>query len=258
MRRAIAIVALSVIQLGGLTSARAQEDGGAGAKTGTVLTFYGLLKLEQDPEVPDEEKLAEWQAFIKRAQEQTAYAHKAVDRWKNAAKVRLVEAAATADGDAALSARDKLERWDEVARLYPKSEEGRRAQKRLVYWRRAETRRLVDVAEAVEKGRRPKAERIKAWGAVVDWEGKGSEGKAAQRRVTELQDQLFTEAQSVDRIARVDKRTKLDAWRDVLGGRPTDKQRSVAEARLAALEAELLGDQTSMRRQDAPPDPGSN
>jgi hypothetical protein len=254
MRRGIAILALIAAHLGAAASARAQDEG-AGGKTGTVLTFYGLLKLEQDPEVSDETKLAEWQAFIKRAQEQTAYANKAVDRWKNAAKVRLVEAAAKADEDPNLSARDKLGQWEEVAKLYPKSEEGRRATKRVAYWRRAETRRLVDAAEAVEKGRRPKVERIQAWGAVLEWEGKGSEAKAAERRVKELQDQLFTEAQSVDRIARVDKRTKLEAWRDVLGGRPTDKQRSQAEARVAELEAEL---ETSMRREDPPAGTGSN
>lgn len=245
MRRALSMLALIALPLGG--QAWAQDDGGAN-KTGTVLTFYGLLKLEQDPSVSDEQKLAEWQAFIKRAQEQTAYAHKAVDRWKNAAKVRLVEAAAKADEDPQVSARDKLNQWDEVAKLYPKSDEGRRAEKRVAYWRRAETRRLVDAAEAVEKGRRPKVERIRAWGAVLDWEGKGSEAKAAAKRVKDLQDQLFTEAQSVDRIARVDTRTKLEAWRDVLAGRPTAKQKVQAEARVSALESEVRGDEGSMRR----------
>src|SRR5262245_54331166 len=68
-------------------------------KSGSVLTFYGLRKLEEDPNVSDEEKLKEWQAFIERANQQIQYAKKSVDRWKNAARLRLIEAAKNADRD---------------------------------------------------------------------------------------------------------------------------------------------------------------
>lgn len=246
MQRAIAIALLTGAFTASSAAVYAQEKAPQ-KKPGTVLTFYGLLKLEQDPDVSDERKLEEWQAFIERASEQTVYAKKAVDRWKNAAKVRLVEAARKADSDPELGAPEKLDKWAEVARLYPRSKEGRQAKRRAAHWRRVRTNQLVDAAEAVEKARRPKVERIQAWAEVVTWIEKGSEARAAHRRIEQLQKQLFTEAQSVDRIARVDKRTKLAAWRDVLAGRPDAKQRAVAEARVAALEAELVDDPTSMR-----------
>ena len=215
-------------------------------KPGTVLTFYGLLKMEQDPKVSDEEKLAEWRAFIERSEEQVVYAKKALDRWKNAAKTRLVDAAKAADADPALPAREKKAKWDDVAKLYPRTSEGRNAKKRAAHWDRMEEKRLVAAAEGVEKARRPKVERIQAWGEVVDWAAGGAK-RAAARRIKDLQDQLYSEAKSVDDIARVDKRTKLEAWRDVLKGRPTDAQRKAAEARVSALEAEVATDPTSMR-----------
>lgn len=250
MQRALltVVTAASIAGLSGPVAAQTPDED---KPKKTVLTFYGLLKLEQDPQVSDARKLEEWQAFIERAAEQTVYAKKAVDRWKNAAKVRLVEAARKADGDPKLSAPDKLDKWAQVAKLYPRSKEGRRAKQRVAHWRRMETTRLVEAAEAVEEARRPKVERIQAWAKVVDWVSKGSEARAAKRRIAQLQDQLFTEASSVDRIARVDKRTKLAAWRDVLAGRPNRKQKRLAQSRISALEAEL-------GPADKPSSPGSN
>lgn len=253
MQRALAIV-VAAASIAGFTSPVAAQTPDEDKPKKTVLTFYGLLKLEQDPEVSDEKKLEEWQAFIDRAAEQTVYAKKAVDRWKNAAKVRLVDAARKADGDPKLDAPEKLAKWAEVARLYPRSKEGRRARQRVTHWRRMETNRLVDAAEAVEKARRPKVERIQAWAKVVDWVSKGSEARAAQRRINQLQEQLFTEARSADSIARVDARTKLAAWKDVLAGRPNPKQRRLAESRVAALEAKLAKQDASARADG----PGSN
>jgi hypothetical protein len=218
-------------------------------KPGTVLTFYGLRKLEQDPKVADEEKMREWQAFIARSAEQVEYAKKAVGRWKDASKVRVVEAASKADQDATLLPRDKVAKWKEVLDLYPKTKEARQAQKRLLFWTAAETKRLAEGAEAVEKARKPKVERIKAWVEVLGWTEKGPEAKAAEKRITELQDQLFAEAKSVDEITRVDKQTKLEAWRDVLNGRPTNAQRTLAKKRVEELESELVQDETSMRKQ---------
>lgn len=204
-----------------------------------VLTFYGLLKVERDPSVPDAEKLKQWQAFITRAQDQIGYAKKAVQRWRNAAKTRLIEAAAHADLDPQIPAEEKVKRWREVVGLYPRTREGRRAKKRVVHWQRVETKRRAEVAEAVERARRPKVDRIHAWSEVLEWSARGPEARAADRRVHELARQLYSEAVSVDRITRVDIQTKLSAWRDVLAGRPTPKERQMAERRVSELESDL-------------------
>lgn len=223
----------------------AAEPGSASKKPpGTVLTFYGLLKLERNPAISDQEKLQEWKDFIVRAREQIGYAEKAVVRWKNEAKVRLVEAAAAADVDGQLTPEEKVKRWQEVSELYPRTREGRRAKKRAVHWQQIETKRRAQAAEAVERERRPKLERIRAWSEVLAWTNRGPEARAAERRVSELARQLYAEAMSVDRIARVDVETKLAAWRDVLAGRPSSKERRVAERKVAKLEGEL----------DPPPD----
>ncbi len=207
-------------------------------KTGQVFTFYGLRTYEQDPKVSDDDKMKEWQAFIGRAEEQIAYAKKAVDRWKNAARDRVVETARQAEADANFPPADKIHHWREVVRLYPKAKEAQQAQKRIAHWTQEETRRRVLAAEDVERARATKVERIVAWVRVLEWIDKGPEVKAAQKRITDLQAQLFTEAQDVDRIARVDRRTKIEAWRDVINGRPTKEQRQKAERRLIELEAE--------------------
>ncbi len=225
------------------------DDGDKLKKPGTVLTFYGLRKLEQDPAVSDEEKLHEWQAFIQRSAEQVEYAKKAVTRWKDAAKIRVVEAASKADQDPNLLPRDKVEKWKQVVDLYPRSKEGRQAQKRVIWWAGVETKRLAEAADAVEKARKPKVERIKAWLEVLTWTAKGPEARAAEKRITDLQDQLYSEAKSVDEIARVAKQTKLEAWRDVLNGRPTNAQRQLAKKRVEELESELVQDDSSIRKQ---------
>ncbi|MCS6760528.1 MAG: hypothetical protein MO852_17545, partial [Candidatus Devosia euplotis] len=83
-------------------------------KPGTVLTFYGLRKLEQDPDVSDESKLKEWQAFIDRANDQIAYAKRAIDRWKNAARLRVVDGATRMDADGEATPREKIDKWRDV------------------------------------------------------------------------------------------------------------------------------------------------
>ena len=214
----------------------------ASKKPGTVLTFYGLRKLEQDPKVSDEEKMREWQAFIERASDQIQYAKKAVVQWKDAAKTRVMESAAKDDQNPDLLPRQKANKWKEVLSLYPRTKEARQAQKRVAFWSAAETKRLAEAAEAVEKSRKPKVERIKAWKKVLEWVSRGPEARAAEKRIRDLQDQMFAEARSVDRIERVDNRTKLEAWRDVLQGRPTPAQKKLAKKRVAELEAELAQD----------------
>ena len=255
MRRGIPILGLALGLAIGTQPASAQDANTQPAKKpGTVPTFYGLLLLEQDPAKSDEEKLKEWQAFIARAEKQIRYAKKAVNRWKNAAKLRLVDAAKTADADPAVKAQEKIDRWSEVVRLYPQSSDGRRAQRRITYWTRAETKKLAEAAEEVERARRPKVERIKAWLAVLDWIEKGPEARAANKRINDLQKQLYAEAMSVDGISRVDKRTKLEAWKDVLAGRPSAVQKTKAEARVAKLESELNQEKTSMRIESGRPE----
>lgn len=217
-------------------------------KPGTVLTFYGLRKLEQDPEVSDEEKLREWGAFITRAKEQIEYAKRAQDRWKNAARLRVVDAATRADTDETISPRDKIAKWKEVGELYPKSSDARKAKKRVAYWTSMETKRLASAAEQVERSGKPKVERIAAWVKVLEWVSRGPEARAASRRINELQKQLYAEALSVDQIGRIDRQTKLEAWHDVLNGRPTPDQAKKAKARVAQLESEMVQDERAMKK----------
>ena len=125
MRRLMLVSALDLVP----AVAGAQDK--PAKKPGTVYTFYGLLKLEQDPKVDDAEKLKEWQAFIKRSEEQVNYAKKAIVRWKNAAKLRLVDDARAADTDPKIIAQDKVAAWKKVVELYPRAPEARQAKKRL-------------------------------------------------------------------------------------------------------------------------------
>jgi len=234
MFRPLVIASLLAISI----SAVAQEGEEKRPGKGTGYTYYGLRKLELDSNVSDEEKLKEWQAFLKRTDEQVAYAKKAVERWKNAARLRVIEAVQNADKDPNLGPRDKMERWDRLAELYPKTSEASLAKKRSAYWRTAETKRLVEAADKVERSGAPKFERVRAWVAVLDWVDKGPEAKAAQKRIDALQEQLFSEAQSLDKIARVDAATKLAVWKDVLKGSPSAAQKKLAEQRIAELEAQ--------------------
>jgi hypothetical protein len=220
-------------------AAEGEETPSAGATPGTVYTFYGLRKLEQDPAVADKEKLQEWTAFIDRAEQQIVYARKAVLRWKNAARLRVVEAALESDRSSTLTFRQKIERWDEVGRFYPGSADAKQAQRRAAHWREEETKRLVQGAEKVERAQSTKLERIAAWKEVLAWAPDGAEGKAARRRISTLQDQLYAEAVSVDGIRRVAVETKLEAWRDVFEGAPTEAQKTKAAQRIRELEQEM-------------------
>lgn len=243
----VAVLALAVALP---VTARAQDEEGdkkVVKKPGTVLTFYGLRKLEQDPEVSDEEKLREWKAFIDRAQEQIGYAKRAMDRWKNAARLRVVDAATRSDSDDEITPRDKIAKWKEVDDLYPKSTEARTAKKRIAHWTTMETKRLVAAAESVERARKPKVDRIGAWEQVLTWVEKGPEARAALKRINDLQKQLYTEAMSVDKIARIDRQTKLEAWNDVLAGRPTPDQAKKAKERVVELEGEMVQDDATKK-----------
>jgi hypothetical protein len=206
---------------------------------GTVLTYYGLRKLELDAAVSDEEKLKEWQAFIERATDQIAYAKKAVERWKDAARIRVIEQVQNADRNPEIAAKEKIEGWSRLLELYPRSAEAKIAKKRIAHWRATETQRLVEAAEEVEKSRATKVDRVRAWQSVADWVQAGPEQRAAVKRIQALQTQLYAEAESLDRIPRVDAQTKIAVWRDVLAAAPSKEQRAMAERRIAELEAEV-------------------
>lgn len=216
--------------------ARAEEQAPSERPEGTVLTFYGLRQLEQDPRVSDAEKVREWTAFVERARQQMEYAELAIDRWKDASKLRLVETARLAERNEGYSLRQRIAQWKAVVDAYPDTSEAADAKKRMAFWQAKETSRLVEAAESVEQSGRSKVDRIQAWLSVKQWDEKGRAGKAAGRRIDALQRQLFTEAESVDEIERLDAQTKLDAWRDVLRGAPSAKQRKRAELRVAELE----------------------
>ncbi|MEL7370251.1 MAG: hypothetical protein AAFN74_15130, partial [Myxococcota bacterium] len=200
---------------------------------------YGLRKLEQDRKVSAEEKLKEWRAYIDRAKQQLAYANKAVARWKKTARREMLDSAREADRDPRLRPRDKIDRWTTIVELYPRTSEARSAQRRVTHWSKEETKRLIRRAQRVDGSDSTKLERIEAWEDVQVWAKRGPEARAADRRIRDLQRELFAEARSVDRIARFDVRRKLAAWRDVLKGRPTQTQKATAQRRLRALEAKL-------------------
>ena len=203
---------------------------------GHVLTYYGLRKLEHDVKVSEDEKLKEWEEYIVRTRDNLAYAKKAVNRWKKAARQRVLENVRKDDSDSKLRPGDKMKRWARIIKLYPRSKEARLAKKRIAFWRMAETNLLVEAADTVEKKNGSKVERIVAWQKVVKWTKSGPEVKAAQRRIKALQQQLYQEAQSLDRITRVDAKTKLASWKDVLAGAPSSAQKRVALKRVKELE----------------------
>lgn len=209
---------------------------------GEILTFWGVRQLEQDESISDERKVEEWQAFVDRTAEQVRYAKKAIDFWKNASRQRLFDLAGRIEGQRDRTPEEKIAAWVEVRKAYPKGRERTIAERRIVFWTEEETKRRVGEAEKTEKARRPKAERIAAWGGVVSWAKKGPELKAALKRIQQLQDQLYREAVSADRIRRLAPETKLGLWREVLRGRPTAAQRRLAERRIRALVGSSTSD----------------
>ena len=232
--RALALTVLLLLP----ALAVAQDPGADSARPSTaeVLTYYGLRKLELDASVSDEDKAREWEAFLKRTAEQTAYAKQAIARWRDAGRVRAVEAAQQLDGMEA-AAGDKIEAWKRVVAQFPRSPEARQAEKRIQHWRTTEAKRLAVIAGEVEKSRATKVERINAWRTVLDFAPAGAEKKGAEKRIAALQGQLYKEAEDLDRIPRVETETKVAAWRDVLAGMPTPAQKRTAEQRVAALQA---------------------
>src|SRR5688572_1929274 len=75
-----------------------------------VLTFYGLRKLEHDSKISDEDKAKEWEAFIRRANEQIEYARAAVEHWKNASRARLIDTAQVDESNPEIAASEKMKR----------------------------------------------------------------------------------------------------------------------------------------------------
>lgn len=241
MRALLAGLVAAGVGLASVAPAGADPDAGVSKDAGaappkTVLTYYGLRKYELDPEVTDEDKLREWQDFIERSKEQVEYAKAAVERWKHAARVRVLEQVRADDKNDALAPEDKMKSWERILTLYPKSPDARTAQKRVAYWRAEETKRRVEAAEEVERAKGSKAERIRAWRVVARWAAGAPEGRAADKRIDALEQQLYSEAESLDRIQRVDPKTKLEAWRELLSVDPRPAYRKTAEKRVAELE----------------------
>lgn len=209
-----------------------------GGEAGRVYSFYGLLELEKDPDVSDGVKIAEWEAFVRRTEQQLSYAREAVQRWENAARRRAIERALSLESDEAVAFPRRVEAWLEAAAAQRGGEARRKAEKRAAYWTAEHTRALVERAKSVEQDGRPKAERIAAWKEVVAWQKEGEAAQAAASRMRALRDQLFVEAEALDRVTGVDAATKLEAWQDVLRGYPTSLQEKKARARIEALSSE--------------------
>lgn len=202
----------------------------------TVPTFHGLRLMEQDPDIPDEEKAAAWSAWVARTEKELAYGRAAARQWRSAGRLRLVAAAEAMEGDPAYGPKQRAEQWQAVVDRFPGSEEAERASERAAHWRRMELKRRVDAAEAIERAGRPKVDRIQAWLAVIEWAPKSGPARAADARVGALQAQLEKEAATADGIERLDAATKAELWRDVLRGRPSEASAARARARIQALE----------------------
>jgi len=200
-----------------------------------VISFKGLLELEARSDVSDARKEAEWTAFVERTEAQLAYARKAIRRWQNAERERLLAAAVAldADPDAELLAKEKA--WLQVAQSQTEAGQVEKAKARAAYWHRMEAERLVQRARAVEEDGARKGARIAAWQRVVAWARPGELREAAQSRIAALQARLLEEARALDAVERVDAETKLAAWRAVLEGAPSPAQTSEAKRRIAEL-----------------------
>ncbi len=219
-------------------SVLAGEEVDAGSKDKRVLTFHGLRRLEEDPKISDEHKRAAWDAFVKRATEQVAYAKKAVVHWERVAEQRLVKTAQAYEADAGASVDKKIHAWRALVDRFPKASESGHAQKRIADLKAQETARRVEVAEHKEASRRNKVVRLQAWGEVLAWTQGGPEADKAAARVRALRGQLYAEASSLDRLVGIDAASKIRLWQEVLDGRPTPRQSARALKRIEALRGQ--------------------
>lgn len=229
MRAAYALCAAALSLTAAVASARPPAP-----KPGQVYSFHGLRELEQDPKVSDAEKEREWAAFVARARAQLKYAEQAAARWRDADKLRRLEAAEHAETDASSNPEERLARWAAVLKAPPSEAALRRARAREAHWRAAETARRVAEAERVEGQGAAKIDRVRTWQWVLAWAPNQPKARA---RVRALQARLFEEARAIDAIPRVARATKIAAWRDVLSGAPTAAQKKAAQSRLRALGA---------------------
>lgn len=208
----------------------------AEAQESTVPTFHGLRQLEQDPKVSDADKAEAWEAFVRRAEKEVAYARAAAAQWRAAGRLRLVAAARAMEEDPAYGAQQRAEMWTRVLEQFPEGPEAGVARDRVKHWRTAELDERVRAAEALESGQRPKVERVLGWAAVLDWAPEAKAGRQAKARMAALRGQLLTEARTADGIERLDAATKLELWKDVLRARPTDAEAAEAKRRIQALQ----------------------
>lgn len=222
------------ISLGWVRGAEAVEP-----PEGMVRSFQGLLQLEQDATVSDEAKVKAWKAFIRRTKKQSAYAQKAIRHWNDADRLRWLESARATERDPRAKPRQKIAQWKAILDKYPDSEPAIEAKDRILHWRRVETQRLVQIAERVESHGRSKVDRIQVWRSVRLWAPDSPEGRAAAQRISALQKQLVKEAESIENIDRIDIRTKMEAWEDVLKGQPTKKEVAIVKQKIAQLRSRI-------------------
>lgn len=207
-----------------------------GAAPDRVPSFKGLLEMEAREGVSDAAKKAAWEAFVSRTRAQLEYAQKAITRWENAERARILERAIELD-DAQASFADKEAAWNEVARTRIDAAEADKARDRARHWHRRESMARIETAKGVENEGASKVDRIRAWTSVIDWADDEAIVQAASKRRRALAARLFEEARALDRLARVDAATKLEAWQAVLDGAPTESEASRARARVAGLSS---------------------
>lgn len=205
-------------------------------QTEKVYSFRALIELEKSSTVSDEVKVAEWQAFVERTEKQLAYARRAVGRWQDAAKKRVLDLALTLESNPTSEPTEKEAAWRRVAAAFSEtSPDGRRAAERASHWHGVRTADLAQNARRVEDEGQSKVARISAWQKVVAYAERGPTRDMARRRIQALQEQLMREAEALDAVEQVDAETKLQAWRAVLDGAPSREQIARARARIAAL-----------------------
>lgn len=213
------------------------QSTGQALPSGMVRSFHGLLELEKNPNISDQQKTAAWQAFTERTEKQLEYAKQAAAYWQEADRLRWLETARRVDRKAGLLPRQRLAQWQTYLDKYPSAPELDEVRTRVKFWRQKEVVRLIQAAETVEANGYSKVDRIQAWLSLTQWAPRSREAKAAFKRIEALQNQLFREANSVDGIARVDRRTKVEAWQDVLNGHPSLSQKQRAAKRISILSA---------------------
>lgn len=206
-------------------------------KPDRTVSFAGLLARERRPEVPDAEKVAGWQTFLKELEAQRRYAQDAVARWQDAPRLRAVAATRSVEEDAQGTAREKAAAWASLLERFDHGPHVARARARLQHWRTVEGERLAAEALRLEALGASAVDRIRAWRAVEAW-GFGPL-RQGRRRLARLRTRLLVEARTLDAMQAVGPKSKRRLWRRVLAGHPA--ARAEAKRALARLDGDGAG-----------------